>query len=260
MAWTAPIALVAVFAVALVGAAMIGAVATLFGASFDSPPPAVNILATVFQDAAFVGVALVFARMTERVVPEHFGIRRTALWPAVRWSALVVVAFYLTSGLWASLINITEPDKLPDSLGVDRSTVALVAACVLVTVIAPIAEEFFFRGFFFTALWTWCGPLLAAVLTGIVFGAIHAGSADVEFLVPLAVLGFLLCVLRWRTGSLLPCMAVHALNNSIAFGANQVDWNVWQVVLLIVGSNAVILALMWPLTRRTWAPPAREAA
>jgi len=33
----------------------------------------------------------------------------------------------------------------------------------------------------------------------------------------LVVLGVLLCLLYWRTGSLLPCIALHALNNGISF-------------------------------------------
>ena len=34
---------------------------------------------------------------------------------------------------------------------------------------------------------------------------------------------FALCLLYVRTGSLLPCIGAHALNNSLAFGASQ-DW------------------------------------
>ena len=41
------------------------------------------------------------------------------------------------------------------------------------------------------------------------------------FLVPLGVFGALLCLLYHRTGSLLPCMALHALNNSLALGVSQ---------------------------------------
>ena len=53
------------------------------------------------------------------------------------------------------------------------------------------------------------------------FGAIHAGSSDPAFLVPLGLLGMGLCLLYVRTGSLYPCVAAHALNNSIAFGVSQ---------------------------------------
>ena len=39
------------------------------------------------------------------------------------------------------------------------------------------------------------------------------------FLVPLAFFGFALCLIYDRTGSLYPCIGVHALNNAIATGA-----------------------------------------
>ena len=45
----------------------------------------------------------------------------------------------------------------------------------------------------------------------------HATGSPVETLGVLVVLGVLLCLLYWRTGSLLPCIALHALNNGISF-------------------------------------------
>ncbi len=64
-------------------------------------------------------------------------------------------------------------------------------------------------------------------MTGVLFGAVHAGSAPALDLVPLGVLGFMLCVLYRRTGSLYPCVAVHSLNNSVAFAGLE-KWG-WQM-------------------------------
>ena len=61
----------------------------------------------------------------------------------------------------------------------------------------------------------------AAIITGLVFGAIHAGSAPAGFLCRSPFFGFVLCLLYWRTGSLYPCIALHALNNSLAFGVTR---------------------------------------
>jgi membrane protease YdiL (CAAX protease family) len=105
-----------------------------------------------------------------------------------------------------------------------------------------MAEEFFFRGFYFTALRNWKGLWPAAILTGITFGAIHVGSSPVGYLVPLAVLGFLLCLLYVRTGSLYPCIALHCTNNSIAFGVSQ-HWG-WEILVLLVGSLAAIALIL----------------
>src|SRR5919108_614815 len=106
------------------------------------------------------------------------------------------------------------------------------------SVVAPVAEEFFFRGFFFAALRNWRGLWPAAIGTGVVFGAIHGSSSDAAFLLPLAFFGVSLCLIYAKTNSLYPCIALHCANNSVAFGTTQ-DWT-WQIAVLFVGSIAVI--------------------
>ena len=82
------------------------------------------------------------------------------------------------------------------------------------------------------------------------------------FLVPLGVFGALLCVLYHRTGSLLPCMVLHALNNSLALGVSQ-SWEPLQVIALMLGAAVAVLALVLPFARRAGAsdrpePPRRR--
>lgn len=245
--WAAFVALVGAFAGALFGGLIVAFVGAAFGASLEDPPPAVNIAATVVQDVAFVAVPLLLSLLVaRRVAPEWFGLRRTPLLSAIGITVGLAFLYLVLTGIWAGVLGLDEPDRLPDSLGVEQSTAALIAVCVLVTVIAPIAEEMLFRGFMFGALRNWRGPIVSALITGILFGAIHAGGTELQFLPPLALLGVLLALLRLWTGSLLPCMVVHAINNCVAFGTNAADWNAWQVVLLIVGANAVILLVTRP--------------
>jgi membrane protease YdiL (CAAX protease family) len=145
---------------------------------------------------------------------------------------------------------------------VTKSTAALVAATAFVCVIAPICEEFFFRGFFFGVLRRWritvagrqVGPWVAAVITGILFGLAHTGSASSQYLVPLGFLGFVLCLVRWRSGSLYPCMVLHSANNCLALGVNQEHWNAGEILALMAGSLVVIGAITGPLSRRRPAP------
>jgi membrane protease YdiL (CAAX protease family) len=242
-AWTAWAALVAGFGAAIVGALVIGITSLGFGASLEDPPPSVNILATVIQNACLIGAAVLFARMTGQARPEDFGLRPARVWPAIGWTLLTWVTFILVTAAWVTLLGVDDTQEdLPEELGVDESTIALLAVAFLVCVVAPIGEEFFFRGYFFTALRSWKGLWPAALITGLVFGAIHAGSSDPAFLVPLGFFGFALCLLYVRTGSLYPCIAAHAVNNSIAFGASQ-DWG-WEILPLLAGALAVIAALL----------------
>jgi membrane protease YdiL (CAAX protease family) len=173
--------------------------------------------------------------------PRAFGLRATRALPALGWTVLAWLAFIGFSAAWAAALGITESDDLPQELGAEDSTVALIAVLVMVTLLAPITEELFFRGFLFTALRRWVGLLPAALATGVVFGGIHAGGTDAQFLVPLMVFGAILCFLYWKTDSLLAPMALHAVNNSLAFGVS-LEWPAWAVVLTILGSVGVILA------------------
>src|SRR5947207_9720606 len=250
--WMAWAALVAAFAAALMGALVVGAIGAAAGSSFAHPSPAVSISATIVQDLSFIGAALLFASIVSRPLPEQFGLRPTRFWPAVAWIAAAFAAFYMFTLVWVAILGVSPDDtKLPDELGVKDSTFALLAVAFLVAVVAPLAEEFFFRGFFFGALRNWKGPLPAAILTGLVFGAIHVGSAEAAFLLPLAFFGFTLCLLRERTGSLYPGIALHCMNNSLAFGVSQ-HWG-WQIVALFVCALALI-SLVVLTVRARWTP------
>jgi hypothetical protein len=238
--WSAIGALVAALAMATI----LGAVVFAIGGDFSDPPPAVNIIATILQDLCFIGAALLFAGLAGRPRPSQFGLRRPRdLRSAAGWVVGGYVVFLVFTALWLTMLGKSDStDDLPKELGADKSTVALLAVAFLVTVMAPLAEEFLFRGFFFKALRNWRGFLPAAVLTGLVFGGVHAGSSNVEFLAPLALLGFILCAIYERTGSLYPCIALHCVNNSIAFGSSQ-HWS-WEIPVMLACALAVIALLI----------------
>jgi uncharacterized protein len=84
-----------------------------------------------------------------------------------------------------------------------------------IVLLAPVAEELFFRGFFFAGLRSRWSLWPAALVSGLVFGMVHAPTG-ITTVVPLAALGFALCWLYDRTGSIWPCMIAHAINNGLA--------------------------------------------
>jgi membrane protease YdiL (CAAX protease family) len=255
--WTAVLALVAGFAGALFGALVLGAIGAIAGGSLAHPPGWVNLAATVVQDISLVAAALLFARTWAPPQPQHFGLRRTRIGRAIGWALLGWGAFYVFTAVFIAALGLHPSDEdVTKQLGV-QGTSGLVGIAVLVTVVAPMAEEFFFRGFFFSALRNWKGLWPAALITGAVFGVIHAGGSDPAYLVPLAFFGVLLCLLYARTGSLWPCMALHCANNTLAFGVSQ-HWS-WQIPLVLVGSFALI-ALIGTVAVRAWSVANRPGA
>jgi hypothetical protein len=251
-AWTPLPALLLTFITALVGTLAIVVLVELTGREVDSSqlPPGVTIGGTMIQDLALIGSAVLFARTWAGGVRlADFGIRRTPLRQAIGWTVLTWFAFLAFSAAWAAIFDITENDDLPRELGADESTAALIGVMILVTLLAPVCEEFFFRGFCFTALRRSFGVALGAALTGVIFGLIHAGGSEPEFLVPLGVLGALLCLLYWRTGSIIPCMVLHALNNSIALGV-ALGWEPVAIAATMLASSGLIVAVAVALAAR----------
>jgi len=254
-AWTAPLALVAGLVGATVGGLLVFVVTeAIVGVDASDEPPGLLLGATLMQDIAFVGAAILFARLSGPVWGAQFGLRPTGFWRAVGLVVATYVAFVLFAALWGAIVGNPTEEPLLDDLGVDESTLLLVLGAITVCVGAPLVEEFFFRGFFFRALRNWIGVAGGAIATGLVFGVAHAASSPIEHLVPLAVLGVLFCLLYQATGSLYPCIVLHAINNSIAFGVAK-EWR-WEIVPFTIASVLVCVAIAMGVGAR-WSPNAR---
>jgi len=244
------------------GSVVVAGIGAAAGTSTNHTTPAVSLISDVVFDAGFVITALYFASLRGRPHAWEFGYRRISLALGISAFFVAGIGYYIVTAVYQSIVSLHGTDKLPESLGVGTSTAALVGAAIFVCVIAPIAEEFFFRGFIFGALRRWhvtvagrdIGNWVAAVLTGILFGLAHTGSTNSEYLVPLGFLGFVLCLVRWKTRSLYPCMALHSVNNSLALGVNELHWSAGGIVGLIFGGVAVIAVATLPLSRRSPAP------
>ena len=253
-AWIAPAGFVLGFFAALVGGTILVGVVAAAGADIDPLPPGGVIGATLVQDVALVAVAILFARMSGSVTAADFGLRPPrALWQSVGLVVATYVGFAIFAALWGVLVDTPDEEPLLDDLGVDESALLLALGLLTVCVVAPLVEEFFFRGFFYRAASNRLGVAGAAVATGLVFSSVHLTSSPVENLVPLAVLGAMFCLLYHWTGSLLPAIALHAINNAIAFSYSQ-DWT-WQYGPVVLGALTLSLGIAVGVGRRWSARP-----
>jgi uncharacterized protein len=205
--------------------------------------PAAIIAGTLLLDGSLVAVALLFASFVRRPRPWHFGLRRTPFWPAVGWAALGIFTFYVFAAVYSVAVQPDVEQTVAEDLGAEESTFGLMAAGFMIICVAPFAEEFFFRGFFYGALRTRFSVAAAAIIDGLVFGLIHfEGGWDGLLIVPpLAVLGVVFCLVYEQTRSLYPVVALHSINNSIAY-AVQADGGAVAAVLgpLMILACAVV--------------------
>jgi CAAX protease family protein len=106
-----------------------------------------------------------------------------------------------------------QPDMLKNF---PAGWLGLALALFLGAVIAPVAEETFFRGFLFAGLRNNYPFWIAAGVSASIFAAGHMVPGAI---LPLYVLGFLFAWLRERTGSIWPSIAMHVLNNGLYFAS-----------------------------------------
>jgi membrane protease YdiL (CAAX protease family) len=241
--WSAIFALLLGIVVPFVALAFILIVGEIITHSTE-PTSAENLIGTFIGDAGFVAAALWMASRVAFPRPQQFGLRS----PQNRRLAIVlVVAFYIAflviAAIWVKALNLAPDDKLPKSLGADESNIALAFVGFLTCVVAPVCEEFLFRGYMFRALRNWRGVVPAALIVGVLFGAVHLGSAQVGYLAPLAVFGVMLCLLYELTTSLYPCIALHCVNNSIAFASLE-HARVGVGIAMLAGALLTIAVLL----------------
>jgi membrane protease YdiL (CAAX protease family) len=228
---------------------VVGIVAAATGASTDDENPTFTVIATFLQGVIFIGTAVVFASFVRKPRPEHFGLRRTRFWPAVGWAALGMLSFYILAAAYTAIVQPDTEQTVAQDLGADEGTFGMIAAGFMVICVAPFAEEFFFRGFFYRALRSRWSILVAALIDGVLFGIIHydfSGADALLIVPPLAALGFMFCLVYERTGSLYPVIALHALNNAIAFGVTVEDAS----VSVVLGPLMLIACALLPRTQR----------
>jgi len=94
----------------------------------------------------------------------------------------------------------------------DRGAVALML--LLGVVVAPVAEEFLFRGYLYGVMKRYCGTLAAMILSSALFAAVHLNLSSLP---ALFVLALCFAIAYETTGSILVNMSMHALFNLTMF-------------------------------------------
>ena len=241
----------AVVAILVVGALVTGIYLVAEpDADTGTTPDGLLIGLTVVQDLLLIGAA-VFAVMAvlKRATPRMFGFRGVSFITAVKWMAAAYVGYWAFNVALLGVFGEPPEQDLVRDLRETDDLAVLIGFGVLTCFVAPIAEEFFFRGFMFSALAGRIGVALAAIVTGAIFGVIHLPGAPLMGVAVLVAFGIALCLLYWKTGSLIPCMALHALNNAISFGFTK-ELPGWAILLLAVSSVALVVLIGVALARR----------
>jgi hypothetical protein len=129
-------------------------------------------------------------------------------WGVVAWIGASLASAAVVSLLEALGLEVA-PQAAEQALGLVEPWVAVLAIVLL----APIAEELFFRGVVFNAFLRERGPRLAYIGSAALFAVIHL---SIVALLPIFLLGLALAWVYDRTGSLLAPIVMHAVVNGIS--------------------------------------------
>ena len=243
--WAPFAAVLGAFAGVLVAGIVVGIAIGIAGGGttdFDDSD-GLTIGLTLVQDALLIAASILTVWwIAGRLTPATFGLRVPAVRPALGWTLAGYAAFWVAAIVVGIAFGNPEEQDIVTDLKAEDSFAVLAGFGVMTCVVAPVAEEFFFRGFMFRVLAERTNVALGAVITGAVFGLVHLPSGDLVGVLVLSLFGVALCLVLWKTASLIPCIMLHAFHNSISFGfTKELPW--WGFLLLIAGSVMTTLAL-----------------
>jgi membrane protease YdiL (CAAX protease family) len=139
----------------------------------------------------------------------RLGVRGFRATTGLKWMAASIGAYLVFAALYAGIFGVPEQEDIAEGFG------ALPVQILLIAIAAPISEEICFRGMLFGGLRNHMPRIAAALVAALIFGALHA-LTGLSAVPPLIAFGFILCLLYEKTGSIVPGIVLHMLNNSVA--------------------------------------------
>jgi membrane protease YdiL (CAAX protease family) len=126
-------------------------------------------------------------------------------------SILLLALFLVLEEIYMRVLDIVVPVSFLKFI----MSEPLILGVITTILIAPILEEFIFRGFLFSQLRITLGNWGAISLSSLAWTSLHF-QYELKILFVLFVFGLFLGFLRWKYNSLFLVMALHAVNNLVA--------------------------------------------
>jgi membrane protease YdiL (CAAX protease family) len=203
--WMLPPALL--FIANFVGALVAGSSSS---SSSNAVYDAAEIVGTIVLDLVLIGYVLFAAWISRRPVAPTLALRPTPVRRAVRLGAIALGLIVVSNIVLEPILHAGQRQGIAPTHD-PRTThqwVVLAVAIVGLVLVAPAAEELVFRGLGFATMGRFALPVTTAL-----FAVAHGLPV---LLIPVAIAGLLLGLVRTRTGSVFPGMGVHMSLNALA--------------------------------------------
>lgn len=149
----------------------------------------------------------------------YFGFAKISFFKGL-WKVIEAYLLFIIISIIISILILYTNLKIPgyqvqeDILPLfGDGNINLIIAGIVIVIIAPIAEEFFFRGFLLRSLSNKIGIYYGSIITAFLFAIFHF---QWQSIIPIFILGLIINSLVIRTKSIYPAIAFHMLNNGIS--------------------------------------------
>lgn len=105
---------------------------------------------------------------------------------------------------------------------------------IAVGIAAPIAEEFFFRGLVYSRLKEGMRPVAAGAVASLLFGISHGHPI---WILSAFLMGVIFTLVFEFTGSLVPCIILHMINNFIALFTQNIPTPDYVNIIILVAAS-----------------------
>lgn len=184
------------------------------------------VAAAVYVISVLLVVGMPWIVWKRRTTKKELGIHRLPNWRDIGLTPIVYVLYLIASGLGVFIVMKLMPDfdvSQAQSIGFGDLTYRYeyILAFATLVIAAPVAEEMLFRGYLQGKLRRLAPFWLTALITSVVFAALHlpgaGGAVQWNVAVDVLILSLALCFLREYTGSIWAGVLLHMLKNGIAF-------------------------------------------
>ncbi len=191
-------------------------------------------LSVIFNVGRIAGILVTYSLMATipfalaRAVTPVVNFDRT-WFPGARsqwlWFIGMVFALFLCTAITALILH-PFGLRIGQDLSFEIPTKWTVILGGIITVlIAPIAEEIFWRGYFLEQLWEIIPTAGAVLIQSLLFGFVHLHHQFGSFAsIQAFFLGTVLGVWRIKFRSLLPLMLAHAIFNAVVCAPRLIEW------------------------------------
>lgn len=170
----------------------------------------------IFIDSTLIIILLIYGKANKNSICERFNDFKN------KFNIKEILLLYITLAVFSfgsstvitAIIYKFNPQKAIKIMNENHYDVnnglELIGVTIAIAILAPILEELVFRRIIFKSFSRNIGIIFGAILSSIIFGALHLDSAKAGAM----IFGFIACILYEKYKNILIPMSIHMLNNT----------------------------------------------